>query len=952
MLLYTFTIHDEDREVPYFSCIAADEVQAISKCRSVGYKDFSLSETRGLEPHETSEYALQNIAKNPFVGSQWLPVIKAFSIYIEAREINRREPTWSVDVYAFDPDAGIERRCFVQGLVEMDGSMHLELSADLSTGDGFTAEQIAQLEFVGWQRFDNLEIFFIEFEPGWNSLYIGERIIEALTSVHGITEDGVFAFSFDTEIRRAIDEQTGLVDITIRERSGVSPLHTMPDSPAISWANEARSFIEASEGETTAIPEPDRESESVDDFDSAEQPFTEDLQFSVQLAHIYGAGPEDSNRIHVAAFRGFNGEILLEVMPRIFLTFSPTNAPTIEDFAFIPMPWLRIDSNQLTSEPPRFYVNIEPWNEFLADFAQSVYSEEASAALPQDVERFSKHEFTAWLVAVGIYGDSRDHAGGLLLDRAAELQTIEYPVHAQDGNSEVYAAAAWLSYVPGMGQRSYFRPISSDDLRSWQIPRNVIDALAPFWPSIPKNLQFGDPDLVAVTTRLDPTYRQLRLAELRLEWVDVSIEIGQSRIVKRYDDARDVIRESEHLSEELRNYRQAIAAEAARLLGCSKLIAADWLNNPYGLEMEVVYSPDRPEVKFLRRQIEMPADVDVLSGLRGRVADIIFNRQSAPNSFEFFDRETALAVRVISEVLARTTGQTQLGSVPFPTLNSASMMALVESKLDGLDIIDFYGNPIFRDSHEITQYVEWMAGRIVASVHLINRGLSIDEIAAGWAPRQTQSLFSPGRKDELVLTALYLDTLLWCEPSIFSEQGFIEYFVNKPTRRWKDVVHYTFFRELPEAKVVFGKRPNEIIVDEIAIARLIDSARAQSREFQLKAADGGDLSWQFTVSSHVDGVQLALAFHTVHPSLAVGALRRAQEYGFERVGFERQGHTASGPFSLEINAVLPHKDVSDVETLSGLASRILKVISRRPDASGYLWSEDSRTPEQIFGNSH
>ena len=236
MLLYTFTIHDEDRDVPYFNCVADNEQHAAAKCRSLGYKGFSLLEKRPLEPHESMEFVNESIAKNPFVGVQWMPFIEAATIYIEAHELDRREPAWSIDVFRITDDNKLSRPFFIQGLVEMDGSMHLEISGDLDTEQHFTDAQIAQLKFMGWDQFGSYNIYYIEFEPGWVTRYIGERVVEALCSVHSVSENDFFTFGLNDRILDEIRLTTDMVDITVNYNNGIPSWFALPNSASIGWA--------------------------------------------------------------------------------------------------------------------------------------------------------------------------------------------------------------------------------------------------------------------------------------------------------------------------------------------------------------------------------------------------------------------------------------------------------------------------------------------------------------------------------------------------------------------------------------------------------------------------------------------------------------------------------------------------------------------------------------------
>lgn len=209
-MVYTFYINDPDPESGIFGCVAQSEEMAEKLARKMGYKDFFLANTRELESHESISFIDRSIRGNPFVGEQWLGVIKAIEVLIDERTFSRRNPTWTMQTYGHHYNLSPHTSPYVQAILEADGALHVELSGNIICDPPLTESQMEQLEWVGWTRPSDdepqLPNFYRLFEPGWHPRYVAERIVESLTSIMKINEDDFFNFSENPETIAKIKE--------------------------------------------------------------------------------------------------------------------------------------------------------------------------------------------------------------------------------------------------------------------------------------------------------------------------------------------------------------------------------------------------------------------------------------------------------------------------------------------------------------------------------------------------------------------------------------------------------------------------------------------------------------------------------------------------------------------------------------------------------------------------
>jgi len=800
MLLYTFTIHDEDRDVPYFNCVADNERHAIAKCRSLGYKEFSLSETRPLEQHETAEFVNASIAKNPFVGPQWTPFIEAAAIYIEARELNKREPTWSIDVFRISDDNKLSRPFFIQGLVEMDGSMHLEISGDLNLPERFTEVQIEQLKFMGWDKFEPHNIYFIEFEPGWVTQYVGERIVEALCTVHAVTESDFFGFGINSQILDEIRSTTEMVDITVNHHNGIPSWFALPASKAISWAEMVRRDQAAKEESEKGVEEQRPDPEPAIEAKGVARPErralrTDDVEHSTESDTVYGTFGHPFPPFGCAAYRRLDGRIVLEVMPKIFLEFNPYRRPEIEDFFYDPTPWLSIPSSEFERDP--IGKNFHPDSEiadFLLDFARSVYD---LGPIESAIDGKPRAERVAALVAAGIFGDSRFHSGQRMLDRALETRDFAFQIARMRGAHfgsetsadiaegddesltlvEIQNAAAWLAQIPELGQFQYYRKFDNEDLLGWGVDRDVIELLVPLVGTENWGRLEEGPYTVWITEGWDTRagYINIRLAMLEMRYGEIAGKEGLKTEAPHSGDAKTALQKAELSYQGFDSALAWIVEERAALY-------REGLN-PYSRNARDVTASRGEGIQFSPglRKSRLWWDVpswERMEAMGSEVSSRLFGRSPHGSSKEFAYPESQLALQVLCRAVRTIVGDQHSVALNLPTEIELAEMVKKSPYPQDTDFFLFADLP--------SDYVDWMADRVVTTIHMLRADISARGVANRWDERPVDTWRLPCRMDEIAFVSilLYAATRLSGE----SESAALLSDFTQPTRWLKDVL--------------------------------------------------------------------------------------------------------------------------------------------------------------------
>ena len=857
MKLYTFSIHDADRDVPLFSCIAGSERHAIAKCRALGYQDFTLTETMELDADEIHERVLASITTNPFVGLQWLPFIDAASILIESRELNRREATWSFDFYRLTADGKAERPFFVQGLVEMDGSMHLELSGDVNREPRFTDEQITQLDFMGWAKMDNLEIYFIEFEPGWVPRYIGERMVEALASVHNVDLDHFFGFTIWEHLNDEIRALTPLVDVTINRRSGLCDLFALPGSAAIAWTERVRAEIALKEALGS-----DQTKNGTDDVDNGNSNEVidekeivhmakgivtrEELQHDTVVDEWYNDDEWSEFTVDAAVFRWSDGEIVLEVLPKIFLPFSPTKVPDIEDFFHHAMPWMHIDSAALHGDivRKRFHPSNE-LREFMHFFARSVYGDDgAPVPSPLDLDDVGQR---AQIVARGVFGAFHHDNGDYLINRASSMRWIvedlehDFGKRDIDDETETFVAHALLSMVPDWGTRYYYRPLTADDLEGWGLPTRVLRSLDTLWPAATRQRSVTDSPGELVSTRLDSGFRALRLAELIMQWSET-----------RHAIFPDVTEKDTGLVFEMgwgdKDPRvPAIVREASRLLASNDADAARWLTN----RAQTIGEHD--QIDYLRPRITEAPGKTLVEQTRQSVQNALKSDSPSTEDVDALRLDERVAIAIIAKVLERT-GEARIHEKWLPPEGPIEPKFEDDLDQDELELDDLPA-----------EYVTWLAERVIGTLHLMGRGFSMTEVSTMWSAKHFQSERDQLRIDDLCFASLFLD--LWYRGDVTERiPGLTDNYLFHLGGDFKLLLHFVWFRRPPYAEIaatrIYSPPPrlpygDGVELDGESLHHIMDTALYLTSDVAVKF--GKNSNWRVQFSGDLNCVNISIS---------------------------------------------------------------------------------------------
>jgi hypothetical protein len=148
------------------------------------------------------------ISNNPFLGPKWVAVGETIEILLNG--LNSRN-NFHIQTYIRKFNLSPDTSPYVQGLLEEDGSVHMEISGNLQVRPLLTDEQMESLVFYGWEKPDATEEeyrehhegipnFYRLFEPGMPKIEIAEAILTALVGVYGMTEEDFLNFGTKGEV--------------------------------------------------------------------------------------------------------------------------------------------------------------------------------------------------------------------------------------------------------------------------------------------------------------------------------------------------------------------------------------------------------------------------------------------------------------------------------------------------------------------------------------------------------------------------------------------------------------------------------------------------------------------------------------------------------------------------------------------------------------------------------
>jgi hypothetical protein len=141
------------------------------------------------------------ISDNPLLGPQWEPLGHVLMRLVEQL---RRGGRFSVQTYGRKYNLSPDTSPYLQAIVDEDGNVQMEVSANLQVNPPLTEDQYNTLEFYGWAKPESdpgeysaeggNPNFVRYFEPNTDALLVAEFILTTLIGVYEITEDDYFGF--------------------------------------------------------------------------------------------------------------------------------------------------------------------------------------------------------------------------------------------------------------------------------------------------------------------------------------------------------------------------------------------------------------------------------------------------------------------------------------------------------------------------------------------------------------------------------------------------------------------------------------------------------------------------------------------------------------------------------------------------------------------------------------
>lgn len=147
------------------------------------------------------------ISDNPFLGPKWEPVGEVIVHLLS--DLNAGN-NFHMQTYIRKSQLSPETSPYVQGLLEEDGSIHMEISGNLQVRPKLTDDEINSLVFYGWEKPDATEEeykehhegipnFYRLFEPNVPMIDIAEAILTALAGVYELSDSDFLNFGTKSE---------------------------------------------------------------------------------------------------------------------------------------------------------------------------------------------------------------------------------------------------------------------------------------------------------------------------------------------------------------------------------------------------------------------------------------------------------------------------------------------------------------------------------------------------------------------------------------------------------------------------------------------------------------------------------------------------------------------------------------------------------------------------------
>lgn len=186
-----------------FGCAAAAESDAIRFAGILGLTAAIVDEITPLPHRDEPLHARNAIVENPLLGPEWLPLADAIAA---ASECARSGGLWQMNTYprhtGFDPGPAP----YVQGLVENDGTHHLEVGGHGRGPDWSSAETLRGLDLLGWTQAgaDSRANWVLTLESSWTGHRVAREVLEIFVSIYGHEWETPIAFGGSNAVREAV----------------------------------------------------------------------------------------------------------------------------------------------------------------------------------------------------------------------------------------------------------------------------------------------------------------------------------------------------------------------------------------------------------------------------------------------------------------------------------------------------------------------------------------------------------------------------------------------------------------------------------------------------------------------------------------------------------------------------------------------------------------------------
>ena len=189
--VYSFTVQDKDAEALTYGCVAQSLEHAKKLASLAGLRELTLLEVRGPEGVELATIARAKAREDPFIGSEWLPLIDFMGRNLS---LFRPERCWIMDIFQHADPLSSEGP-YAQALLTPDGSLHVEIGPTPELLE-LSADNSELAELLGWKKpiDGGMPNFFRFFDPGCSGEYVAATVVQTLSVLFQVSLKDGFCF--------------------------------------------------------------------------------------------------------------------------------------------------------------------------------------------------------------------------------------------------------------------------------------------------------------------------------------------------------------------------------------------------------------------------------------------------------------------------------------------------------------------------------------------------------------------------------------------------------------------------------------------------------------------------------------------------------------------------------------------------------------------------------------